>query len=368
MTGIWETADTITKARMNEKTIFQGTGSAISGLASTYPGMLAFCTSSGSGFISNTLYTRNTANDGWITDGPNMYFGDGTDGDVTISSNTDLGSSNFKQYNNLTINSGVSLTGNSGMIIKIKGVLTFGSSTSTINVNGKGGAGGANSSISALNGGSGGGMLFVYANTISGTGKIQANGDNGATYTSPGVTTSGANGTDGYNDGSVATNSKGLTTPGGKGGGASSGNGGDGGGNATGTAGTGFTTIKTQYVSTTYGAGGAGGSSDYTSGSIWTVMGSGGGGGGYLLVMVFDPSTAITLEAKGGNGGNGAQQTGAGYGAGAGGGGTVILIHSKTNNTSISVAGGTGGISSSYSGPADDGNDGSVGASKIYRW
>jgi len=37
-----------------------------------------------------------------------MYYGDGRDGDVTISSNTSL--SELKRYNNLTINSGVTLT------------------------------------------------------------------------------------------------------------------------------------------------------------------------------------------------------------------------------------------------------------------
>ncbi len=69
MTGIWETADTITKDRMNEKTIFQGTGSAISTLASTYSGMLAFCTSSGSGFTAEKLYQRNVANSAWLEKG-----------------------------------------------------------------------------------------------------------------------------------------------------------------------------------------------------------------------------------------------------------------------------------------------------------
>lgn len=65
MTGVWATADTITAARMNEKTIFQGTGAAISGLATTYPGQIVFCTSTGSGFTLNGLYVRNSANTLW---------------------------------------------------------------------------------------------------------------------------------------------------------------------------------------------------------------------------------------------------------------------------------------------------------------
>lgn len=66
MTGIWVAADVITAARANEKTIFQGTGAAISGLATTYAGQLAFCTSTGSGFSINMLYLRNATNTAWI--------------------------------------------------------------------------------------------------------------------------------------------------------------------------------------------------------------------------------------------------------------------------------------------------------------
>lgn len=64
MTGIWETADIITKARMNEKTVIQATGAVINGLT-TYAGMMAFCTSTGSGFIADTLYIRNSTNASW---------------------------------------------------------------------------------------------------------------------------------------------------------------------------------------------------------------------------------------------------------------------------------------------------------------
>lgn len=68
MTGVWVTNDTISATRMNEKTIFQGSGAAIAGLT-TYSGMLAFCTSSGSGFVVDTMYQRNTANTTWIATG-----------------------------------------------------------------------------------------------------------------------------------------------------------------------------------------------------------------------------------------------------------------------------------------------------------
>lgn len=65
MTGVWAAADVITAARANEKTVFQGTGAAISGLT-TYAGQVVFCTSTGSGFTINNGYVRNAQNTGWL--------------------------------------------------------------------------------------------------------------------------------------------------------------------------------------------------------------------------------------------------------------------------------------------------------------
>ena len=64
MTGVWVTNDTISAVRMNEKTIFQGSGSDINGLT-TYAGMLVYCTSTGSGFVIDNYYRRNAANTSW---------------------------------------------------------------------------------------------------------------------------------------------------------------------------------------------------------------------------------------------------------------------------------------------------------------
>ena len=70
-------------------------------------------------------------------------FGNGQDGDVTLSTNTSQ--SQDKYYNNLTINSGVSVTpsGNKHVTIFCKGTLTI---NGTIDCNGVGGAGGNNNS------------------------------------------------------------------------------------------------------------------------------------------------------------------------------------------------------------------------------
>src|ERR1044072_3397385 len=86
-----------------------------------------------------------------------VLFGNGQDGTVTISADTDLGAANFKQYDNLTVNSTKTLSGNSGMTIYVRGTLTV---NGTISVNTKGTAGGS---------------LYIYARSVAGSGTIKAN-------------------------------------------------------------------------------------------------------------------------------------------------------------------------------------------------
>lgn len=62
---VWQTDDPGTVARMNQKTLLVDTGANISA-ATTYAGMLAYCTSSGSGFTVDFLYQRNAANTAWV--------------------------------------------------------------------------------------------------------------------------------------------------------------------------------------------------------------------------------------------------------------------------------------------------------------
>ena len=61
----FDASDQPEKARLNQKTTFIGTGDQINGLATTYPGQKAYCTSTGSGFTVDTLYVRNAANSSW---------------------------------------------------------------------------------------------------------------------------------------------------------------------------------------------------------------------------------------------------------------------------------------------------------------
>lgn len=60
----FDAEDGVSSARLNQKTLFVGTGAQISG-ATTYAGMLAYCTSTGSGFVADVCYERNAANTAW---------------------------------------------------------------------------------------------------------------------------------------------------------------------------------------------------------------------------------------------------------------------------------------------------------------
>lgn len=154
-----------------------------------------------------------------------FIFGDGSDGDVTISSNTTLDSD--KQYNNLTVNAGIILNsagyrirvketllnngtittnfigsggvgGNGGTVPNGNGSNGSASATAGNGAGGGGGAGGGNNPYfgSAGAGGAGGaggrkrGSLFLAAYNFNNQGIISANGENGA---------NGSNGTIGTN-------------------------------------------------------------------------------------------------------------------------------------------------------------------------
>ena len=60
----WETNDTITKERLNQKNVFVGTGAQIAAVTN-YAGQIAYCTSTGSGFTIDEYYERNAADTAW---------------------------------------------------------------------------------------------------------------------------------------------------------------------------------------------------------------------------------------------------------------------------------------------------------------
>lgn len=320
------------------------------------------------------------------------YFGDGSDGDVIISTDTSLSADMF--YNNLTINNGITLNPN-GYRIFVKGTTTF-LGTGKIARNGNNGSG--------QNGGD-----ALADGTIKGA---YGGGDGGA----GGEYTGG--GTDGY-PGVAGTNSTSISNLSGS----TGGNGGNavdnfykGKGGAGGAGGTssgenaifenqeritvttvtldteneqrisrlaivkGVSSGETLSMTASSGGGGGGGTIGNES-----VAGNGGGAGGnggivYLASSIINTVNGNNfIEAKGGNGADGGDassgtpnKSGGGGGGGAGGnGGLVILIYNYLTGTgNISVTGGAGGIGglkgSENTAAHGDGYDGANGKTGKY--
>ena len=250
--------------------------------------------------------------------------GDGSDGTVTISANTDLGSANFKQYTNLTVNAGVNLFGNSPLLIIVKETLTL---NGTIHVDGKGelgGPGGGTGNNAA--GGNGGGTLIVICNAISGTGILSANGTNGVDGSQDGTQTdNGVAGNNGITpDGAVANSA------GGGGVGGSSGAGGVGGSAMS--LSERLLALRMPFLEFRGSGGGEGGVHGGTS----NRAGGGAGAGGLAILAVNGATTGVTVRTNGGNGGaappsnSGGGGGGGGFGgAGGAGGGAVIKPRSN---------------------------------------
>ena len=337
-------------------------------------------------------------------------FGDGSDGDVTISTNTSLTRDMY--YDDLTINAGVTLSP-SGYRIFVKGTLTV---NGTIARDGNdGGNGGNGGNAYDFGGGSAGSAgtagSALSAGTLPGSlaGKVGKIGAAGVTTTEFNVVgndgVSGDNGADTNNscgvNGVIGVNGG----DGGAAGGQSGGVGGSGGSAGTANQATyqpraiptaisfiGWSTA-TPYIITSsassggVGSGGSGAISAGASGGRAASGGAGGSGGGGSQggIMVISAKNIIinsggSIEAIGGNGGDGGdggngwrndvggRPGGSGGGAGGSGGqgGIIVLIYnSLTNDGTISVAGGSGGTGGSGSaatyGGALDGQDGNNG-------
>lgn len=305
-----------------------------------------------------------------------LMFGDGSDGDVVISSNTSL--SRDMYYNNLTVNAGVTLT-TAGYRVFVAGTLT---NNGTIS-NG-GGAGGAG--VNGAGGGAGGsagtdGTHGGLGSTGAATANFPANGnpDDGgdAGGAAPGL---GAGGTNASN---CLRSTNGVAgTAGG------TGAGGAGSSFAAGTS-TALSAAHPQprsivwawlfkthlnsgtaFVNYSLGAsnGGAGGG----GGGALTFGGGGGGGGSggngrvLWLAAKFLVNNGV-ITAAGGNGGNGGNAyssdatNGGGGGAGGTGGNGGIMIDialTRSGSGTFSVAGGTPGAGGTGKAAGAAGNTG----------
>lgn len=278
-------------------------------------------------------------------------FGDGSDGDVTISSPTTLTRDMY--YNNLTITNTLTTSGYKVFVagtISGAGTIDWG----TANVGGTGGNGSGGSSGAGAAGGasSGNGQFVSVAGSAGGNG-------------------SGGSSAFGGSGGSSETSSVGGN--GSAGGAGSAFNGGSPG--AGGVGGTSSVQTKVGVFANlsllgldfkkdgTYivykpasGAGGGGGGTGNGAGN-----GGGGGGGGASggIVYICANTWAGTFTVKsvggaggvGGNSGNGSA-CGAGGGGGGRGGASIIIYGTKTWTGSYNLAGGAGGAGGTVSGVA----------------
>lgn len=270
-----------------------------------------------------------------------QYFGDGSDGDVTISSGTTV-LTGPKYYNNLTISGGELQT--RGWPVYVKGVFTW--SGGKISCDGANGAAGTFSAPG--HGGGHGNICGPHQNTVGGPGGVGAVAGGDAINVGPRLS-SGAFGA------------------------------GVGGGSAGSTAGTSSKDKKSyrmppfQYgfidrsptdtadLGAGYHRAWIGGPSGSGGGGAASKQGGCGGQGGgciYIAARSVVVSGAPTASAIGGNGGAGEGGGGATGGGGGGVGGYGLIVYGKLDETAASLpaitttvgtagAGGGGGSSAS---------------------
>jgi len=341
------------------------------------------------------------------------FFGDGSDGDVTISSSTNLSSSTdgdmvVKEYNSLTINSSRTLTvsnRNKGLFIYVKGNAVINGSLSmsargaSVNPTTAGVSStglrlpmiksGQTSTLAAADfSGAGSAVISAVSNqpAISGNGKIYTvdrtgnSGGNGGDASAdpnysgyPGSTggnKSGGGGGGAAGGGAAGTNvtrgAAGTCFSGGSGGGAQYHNAGyqnysTSVGGAYGGAG-GNGSLQGVYVGGSYAAGGGAGNNggnDY-DGVAGTANDGGNGTGGLLYLIVGGNLTigsGATIQANGVVGGSNNYYGGAG-GSSGGGAVTVLYAGSLSNSGTVQASGGAAAYGGSHGRPGGAGGAG----------
>ncbi len=290
-------------------------------------------------------------------------FGDGSDGDLSISAGTTVITQN-KNYRNLSI-SGTGLLVTNGWKVRVQGVFDVSQATITRAVTNAGGGGGDG----LPNGTAGAAASLTGANTVGRAGGGAAGGAGGTAAGSAGSAAS-----------NLAVSNGG---PGALSGGGGAGSGGAGGAGSTGGSVSGFTHfsadeplmrenagVVSHIMGGAGGAGGGGGGGDGTAGG---GGGAGGNGGGVIdlncaVLKVSSSTVAGVVESTGGGGGAGGapaagNRGGGGGGAGAGGGyihmvaGTVI----GSKSGALIAPGGLGGAGGAKTGTGVAGTGGGGG-------
>lgn len=315
-----------------------------------------------------------------------LNFGGGDRGNVTISSNTTL-TETYLSYEDLTVNSGYTLTLPKEARLFVSGTLTVdGTISSTPNkTGGTGSSGELTGHPNGGDGGDGGGSIVVAANTVQGTGTIDVSGQDGV---KPAVNDSSSSDASAYtgsgNAGTAWASGFGWDS-----GGTYAGTSSAGGGNNvySGTdktsPGANASTIDNDdllvqyledeinaptYISTYTlhhlhggsGGGGAGAAAYDGTSSHDRTSTAGAGGGGAL-------GGGVNKSGKGGSGRwefhGAANSFISGAGAGGGGsGGCLIFVCSSYSGVTLDISGGNGGDGGKADGSAGSFNEGTGGA------
>jgi hypothetical protein len=303
------------------------------------------------------------------------WFGDGSDGDVTIT-NTQITLTRDMYYHNLSFSGGGSGIIPAGFRVFVSGTLTMPVGTRIYGIGNNGGtgdsgvAGLAGASLAAAN---------LGASTAGSAGGTAGTGTGGNSSVSGAVTGMGGAGGSGGVGGEVF----GISAPGGTAG-------------AAGTATFSPCIILTDWLSRTTGVllqGGSGGRGGGGGGGDNPFFGGGGGGGGGggrpLLIFANTIVNDGGINANGGSGGLGGvgqedavcleeacddpaclnHAAGGGGGGGGGGGSITIAYRAYSGSGTITANGGAGGIAGTSGfcalGPGVNGTAGSAG--KIIR-
>lgn len=306
------------------------------------------------GVFTFTIKSNSSHDGDWVIQNANAKpvfdFGDGSDGDVTISGSVTLTRSVY--YNNLTVENGGNLNV-AGYKVYVKNKLT-----------------------------------------IDAGGKIQRNGNNGSNGGTTGTAGTGGSVLTGVDLGGAAAGGNGTagsttnaSQPAGLASanpamGGQSGNGGAGGNGTGGNGGAARTSSVPFYrpvrqitdhliAGNSLIAGGQSGPGGAGGGGSTSLSGAGGGGGGtgggVVAIFAHILANSGDIEAKGGNGGDGGNannaNTGGGGGGGAGGGGLIWIIADVIESLgTISVAAGSGGNAGNGNGSGTAGTNGAAGA------
>ena len=264
-----------------------------------------------------------------------LFYGDGTDGDLNVTSGTtSLTPGKMYQYESMNVSGGatLNLSGNSKLplVILVRGNVTI---AGTIDLSGLGLTGGASVTGTTQNGNKGQDWITNPAVNISAQASAYVGGadgpagSGGGSLINPGIVGQGSGGVPGIDF--ISSNDR-TVIP--------------------------LTPLGMQICN-----GGGGGSG--ANGSVSSTSGVGGDGGCSIIIVCKGNLTVTggTIDCSGNDGGDDSDATAThGGGGGAGAGGSILIAYAgtKTGTETTDVTGGTGGLGGDFNG--GDGGDGTA--------